>query len=112
MLKPIPIAGAFSKYCVQRNSVDIIEYYETTQCSGEQDCVCTRGQALLVVRREVGGGQPEGVLLQPRPAAPVPSQVEVDVVADVANIILLSYIRAVNEPSRSFTYYTILGSCP
>ena len=51
----------------------------------------------------MGGRQPEGVLLQPRPAAPVPSQVEVDVVADVdvASIILLSYIRAVNEPSRS-----------
>ena len=50
----------------------------------------------------MGGRQPEGVLLQPRPAAPVPSQVEVDVVADVASIILLSYIRAVNEPSQSF----------
>ena len=90
----------------------LVSLNSTKQHSGEQDSLCTRGQVLLVVWREVGGGQPEGVLLQPRPAAPVPSQVEVDVVADVANIILLSYIRAVNEPSRSFTYYTILGSCP
>ena len=81
----------------------LISLNSTKQHSGEQDSLCTRGQVLLVVRREVGGGQPEGVLLQPRPAAPVPSQVEVDVVADVANIILLFYIRAVNEPSRNFT---------
>ena len=79
------------------------------QHSGEQDCLCTRGQVLLVVRREVGGGQPEGVLLQPRPAAPVPSQVEVDVVADVANILyyypILELLTNLHEVSHTIIPY-------